>query len=76
MAEVTIRFTLPEDEQELCQSMAGGALLCVLLDVDDFVRRKIKYEDLSDATTDVLQNVRDRIRGGIQSVRLLGDMEV
>ena len=53
-----IEFNLPEDREEYVAASRGMEWALLVLDIDQFIRNKIKYEQDKDG---ILQLVRDRL---------------
>lgn len=55
-------FNLPEDATDWKRAIQGQESFNTLYDYDDWLRRKIKYEDLTDEQYEVYQSCRNRLR--------------
>jgi hypothetical protein len=53
-----LEFNLPEDKEEFDTALKGMDWALLVLDIDQFIRNKIKYEQDKDG---ILQLVRDRL---------------
>ena len=53
-----LEFNLPEDKEEFDAASRGMDWALLVLDIDQFIRNKIKYEQDKDG---ILQLVRDRL---------------
>jgi len=53
-----LEFKLPEDKEEYDTASRGMDWALLVLDIDQFIRNKIKYEQDKDG---ILQLVRDRL---------------
>ena len=53
-----LEFKLPEDREEYVAASRGMEWALLVLDIDQFIRNKIKYEQDKDG---ILQLVRDRL---------------
>ena len=53
-----LEFNLPEDKEEYDTASKGMDWALIVLDIDQFIRNKIKYEQDKDG---ILQLVRDRL---------------
>ena len=53
-----LEFKLPEDKEEYDAASRGMDWALLVLDIDQFIRNKIKYEQDKDG---ILQLVRDRL---------------
>lgn len=56
MAKVTLTFDLPEERTELFDALNGFRWKFVAMELDEWLRQKIKYEDRNH-----LQEARDRL---------------
>ena len=56
--KVILEFNLPEDKEEYDTASKGMDWALLVLDIDQFIRNKIKYEQDKDG---ILQLVRDRL---------------
>ncbi len=56
--EAILKFNLPEDKEEYDTASKGMDWALLVLDIDQFIRNKIKYEKDKDG---ILQLVRDRL---------------
>lgn len=55
-------FNLPEDNHEWYNATKGASMHSTLWEYDQWLRSKIKYEDLNDEQYKVYQGCRDRLR--------------
>ena len=60
--KATITFTLPEEEEEYRNAIEGAKMRVILWDVDQFLRAKMKYEELSDGQYDAFKETREHLR--------------
>ena len=60
--KATITFTLPEEEEEYRNAIEGAKMRAILWDVDQFLRAKMKYEELSDGQYDAFKETREHLR--------------
>ena len=56
--EAILKFNLPEDTEEFAVATKAMDWSLLVLDIDQFIRNKIKYEQDKDG---ILQLVRDRL---------------
>lgn len=68
--KATLTFNLPEENQEYLNALQGAQLKSILWDVDQWLRAKMKYEELSDGQYDAFKETRDHLR------RLLNDENI
>jgi len=62
MAKLTLTFDLPEERDESLRAVHGGAAFAALYDLDQVLRNKIKYNELSDDEERGVQFARDQLR--------------
>ena len=60
--KATITFTLPEEEEEYRNAIEGAKMRAILWDVDQFLRAKMKYEELNDGQYDAFKETREHLR--------------
>ena len=61
MPKVTLSYTLPEEREEYAITMAAGDYYAVLFDLDNFLRSKLKYEELTESDEAVYRDVRRKL---------------
>ena len=57
-----LKFDLPEESHEFANATQGWKMRSVLWDFDQWLRSKVKYEDLTDEQFQVYQGCRDHLR--------------
>ena len=57
-----LTFDLPEESHEWENALQGSKMRSTLWDLDQWLRSKIKYEDLNDEQYQVYQGCRDKMR--------------
>jgi hypothetical protein len=55
----TMVFNLPDEEAEMNWALTGGKAISVLWDLDQRMRSILKYEEHSEETDKVVQELRD-----------------
>jgi hypothetical protein len=55
-------FNLPEENHEWKNAIDGSSMRSTLWEYDQWLRSKIKYEDLNDEQYQVYQGCRDKMR--------------
>jgi hypothetical protein len=60
--KATLTFSLPEEEYEYSNAVEGAKMRSVLWDLDQWLRAKLKYEDLSDGKYDAFKETRTHLR--------------
>jgi hypothetical protein len=64
--KATLTFSLPEEQHEYCNAVEGSKMRSVLWELDQWLRAKLKYEDLSDGQYDAFKQTRDELRKLLQ----------
>jgi len=57
-----LTFDLPEESHEWKNAIDGSSMRSTLWEYDQWLRSKIKYEDLNDEQYQVYQGCRDKMR--------------
>jgi len=57
-----LKFNLPEENHEFSNATQGSNMRSVLWEFDQWLRSKVKYEDLNDEQFKVYQGCRDHLR--------------
>lgn len=70
MSEVILKFTLPGEDQEATAAMNGGKWSAVVWDFDQWLRKKIKYEELSESESSAYRACQQELRSLLDSVNL------
>lgn len=65
-----LSFTLPEEQEELNTHMNGAKYYSALWEVLQFLRSKIKYENLTDEQLKIYEEIRGKIYQEIDSLGL------
>lgn len=60
--KASITFILPEEEHEYRNAIEGAKMRSILWDIDQWLRAKLKYEDLTDGQYDAYKATRDELR--------------
>ncbi len=60
--KVVLEFKLPEENHEFENATQGSKMRSVLWEFDQWLRGKVKYEDLTDEQFQVFQGCRDHLR--------------
>ena len=61
MPKVTLEFNLPEEQEEFKTAASAPDMSLVLWDFSQFLRSKIKYEELSESDYKVYETVREKL---------------
>lgn len=62
MPKATLTFQLPEEQEEFHMAVKANRAHIALLDMDQFLRSKIKYEELTEEQNELYQSIRDKLR--------------
>ena len=60
--KATLTFNLPEENHEYSNAVDGSKMRSVLWDLDQWLRAKLKYEELTDGQYDAYKATRDELR--------------
>lgn len=60
--KLTLQFNLPEEREEAETALHGMRYRIALSDLDNYLRGKIKYEELSDSDEKIYQEIRSKLR--------------
>lgn len=60
--KATLEFTLPDERSDHQDAVDGTRWRMVVWDIDQYLRNRIKYEELPEPVVKVLQELRDTIR--------------
>jgi hypothetical protein len=60
--KATITFSLPEEDHEYRNAVEGAKMRSILWDIDQWLRAKLKYEDLTDGEYDAFKQTREELR--------------
>lgn len=60
--KATLTFNLPDEGHEYTDAVNGSKMRTILWDVDQWLRSKMKYEELSDGQYDAFKETRDHLR--------------
>lgn len=61
MPKATLEFNLPEENQEFDTARQGVDFKIALQDLDNWLRGKLKYEEISATEAVIFQKVRDQL---------------
>jgi hypothetical protein len=59
--KATLTFSLPEEQHEYSNAVDGANMRSVLWDLDQWLRAKLKYEELTDGQYDAFKETRDEL---------------
>ena len=59
--EAILKFNLPEDKEQLQVATKAENLFLTLWDLNNYLRDKIKYSDISPAFTEIYEDVRTEL---------------
>jgi hypothetical protein len=60
--KATLTFNLPEEDHEYSNAVDGSKMRSILWDLDQWLRAKLKYEELTDGKYDAFKETRDHLR--------------
>lgn len=63
MPKIKVDFNLPEEREEFLHYFNGGKYYLIITDFENFLRNKLKYEDLSDEVYSVIEMVQKEFYG-------------
>lgn len=58
---IRIEFNLPEEEYEFKGAINGDKYRSVLIDMDNHLRSKLKYSELTETKYDVYEEIRNKL---------------
>ena len=58
-----LEFNLPEEDEEFKQAANAGNMHCAIFEFSQYLRKKLKYEDLSEQETKTYENVQAEFLG-------------
>ena len=64
--KAVLEFDLPEDNYEFANATNGSKMRSVLWELDQWMRAKLKFEDLSDGAYDAIKETRDQLQALLQ----------
>lgn len=70
MPKITLEFDSIEDAEELNVALNGGKYLAALQELDNYLRGRLKYEDLPEEIDTALQLARDKLHEELNSYNL------
>lgn len=56
-----LEFNLPEDREDFDLAQNGNRYSCVIEELDNFLRAKIKYEDLPEDKEAIYREIREKL---------------
>jgi len=59
--KATLEFNLPEEQEEFRVASDAGSTMSVVEDVLNYIRNRLKYEDLPADVAEALEEVRNRL---------------
>ncbi len=68
--KATLQFTLPEEHAEFMEAASASSLRCALCDMAQYLRDRLKHEDLTGNVHEAVQHARDTLWG------IMGDNDV
>ena len=68
MGKVILEFDSFEEQEDMAQAMNGGKYLAALQEFDNYLRGRLKYEELSQEVDAALQAARDKLHEEMNSM--------
>ena len=56
-----LEFNLPDEKSEYHDAMNGSSYIFTIQELDEYLRRRLKYDNPSDTEEKILQEVRDQL---------------
>lgn len=60
--KAVLEFNLPEENHEFANATNGSKMRSVLWELDQWMRAKLKFEELPDGQYDAIKQTRDQLR--------------
>jgi hypothetical protein len=60
--KAVLEFNLPEENHEFANATNASKMRSVLWELDQWMRAKLKYEELPDGQYDAIKQTRDQLR--------------
>ena len=73
MARATLSFLLPDEAEEFSAALQGGRARTVLWSFDQYLRNRVKYEQLEPAVHDALKHARAELHSMLAEHRVTLD---
>lgn len=70
MPKAILRFNLPEEQNEFNLACDASSMWCVLRELQDFLRGKLKYAELPEAEARVYEEIRSELFSLIQAYQV------
>lgn len=61
MPRVSLEFDLPEEQEEFDLAYHGARLSVIIEDLDNYLRNRMKYDELDEAQYEVYDTVRRKL---------------
>ena len=71
MPTVTLKFNLPDEQEDFQSAVKGGEYRLAMSEFDDYLRKRLKYETLDEPVYQALQAARDQLRHQLEIFDLL-----
>jgi hypothetical protein len=68
--EAILKFNLPEEEPEFKEALNGGMFKYVLWRLDQYLRGKLKYEELTECEDKCYSDIRQELHKMLQANNL------
>jgi hypothetical protein len=60
--KAVLEFNLPDENHEFANATNGSKMRSVLWELDQWMRGKLKYEELPDGQYDAIKQIRDQLQ--------------
>lgn len=64
--KATLTFSLPDEQEEFDAALDGMSWKIVVSEISEYLRRELKYKELSDEQRDCLEKARDTLFAAIE----------
>lgn len=63
MSKAILEYTLPEEQEEFSLAMSASSLSCVITELNQYLRQKIKYapDSQSEVVTNAYEEIREKL---------------
>ncbi len=73
MARATLSFVLPDEAEEFSAALQGGRARLALWSFDQYLRNRVKHEELEPAVHDALEHARAELHSMLAEHRVTLD---
>ena len=61
MSKVILKFDLPEEREEYENAYNGNKTVAIIEEMDNFLRGKLKYQELTDEQEKIYSEIREKL---------------